>query len=146
PPTSAWAPDHSMALAPSRSDSTSPTTPRATGTRRHRSPDRGTAPLLVTMAPSGFRTATAQVDAPRIITPPSTACPPYARMVAWLPMPFSIGRTGPQPELRRASTPAADGGGRGHAQQQGRDQQQGQAEGDRPPTPAGRRQLARHHR
>ena len=33
------------------------------------------------MSPSGFRTATAQFDGPRIITPSRTACPPTFVMV-----------------------------------------------------------------
>jgi len=32
------------------------------------------------MSPSGFRTATAQLDGPRIITPSRTACPPTVVM------------------------------------------------------------------
>src|SRR5258708_17227921 len=36
------------------------------------------------ISPSGLRTATAQFDGPRIITPSRTACPPIAEAMRWL--------------------------------------------------------------
>ena len=79
PPSSDCSAAHSMAFTPRRMDSTSPITPRTTGTDRHRVPHVGTGPVFDTISPDGVRTATAHVDAPRISTPPKTACPPYAR-------------------------------------------------------------------
>src|SRR6266511_2866040 len=70
-------------------DSTSATTPRITGTRRirWRFAQETTGSEVTSMSPSGFRTATAQVETPRIITPSSTACPPTgaSRLATGLP-------------------------------------------------------------
>src|SRR6476661_5275828 len=60
------------------SDSASATTPRITGQRRIEcffSQDVS-GEAVTSISPSGVRTATAQVETPRIITPSSTACPP----------------------------------------------------------------------
>ena len=53
-------------------------TPRMTGSRqmRWRFIGEETSRTTSSMAPSGVRTATAQHDGPRIITPSRTACPP----------------------------------------------------------------------
>src|SRR5438477_8606670 len=61
-----------------RSDSASATTPRTTGTRstRLRFAHETTGSEVTSVSPSGLRTATAQVETPRIITPSRTACPP----------------------------------------------------------------------
>src|SRR3954452_6146071 len=82
------------ALKPMESDSTSATTPRMTGQRSARwrlvhetsgnevtsiSPSAASSlprPSGRICSGSGLRTATAQVETPRIITPSSTACPP----------------------------------------------------------------------
>src|SRR5215210_3375856 len=82
------------ALKPIFSDSASATTPRMMGQRRARwrlvqetsgnettsiSPSAassGSRPSSPSCSGSGLRTATAQVETPRIITPSSTACPP----------------------------------------------------------------------
>ena len=42
------------------------------------------------ISPSGFRTATAQVETPRIITPSSTACPPIGASREATGMPSGI--------------------------------------------------------
>src|SRR5436189_4277109 len=66
------------ARKPIASDSPSAITPRITGSRKIRC--RAIGDLIgwctSAMSPSGFRTATAQFDGPRIITPSRTACPP----------------------------------------------------------------------
>src|SRR3954468_969825 len=73
-----------MALKPIASDSPSATIPRITGRRSQ----RRFAAQLVTgwetslIRPSGRRTATAQLDGPRIITPSRTAWPPTL-VVTW---------------------------------------------------------------
>ena len=66
------------ALKPMFSDSTSATTPRITGQRsaRWRLVHETSGNDWTSISPSGLRTATAQVETPRIITPSSTACPP----------------------------------------------------------------------
>ena len=63
------------ARIPIASDSPSATTPRMTGRRsqRRRSATLSTSCSTSEMRPSGRRTATAQLDGPRIITPSSTA-------------------------------------------------------------------------
>ena len=60
------------------SDSPRATTPRITGSRQTRCRRaHGRRPSeLISISPSGLRTATAQVETPRIITPSSTAWPP----------------------------------------------------------------------
>src|SRR5213596_1442399 len=57
-------------------------TPRMTGSRQMRWRAIGDAIGWCTcaMSPSGLRTATAQLDGPRIITPSKTACPPTVVM------------------------------------------------------------------
>ena len=67
------------ALNPMASDSPSAMTPRITGTRHSRRRFIGDSMSCTTssMSPSGVRTATAQLDGLRIITPSSTAWPPY---------------------------------------------------------------------
>src|SRR5262245_34247213 len=59
-------------------DSARATTPRITGQRRIRLrfAHETSGSELTSISPSGVRTATAQVETPRIITPSSTACPP----------------------------------------------------------------------
>src|SRR5436190_3126421 len=82
------------ALKPSFSDSTSATTPRMIGQRSTRcffvhetsgnedtsispwAPSSGSSLPSCRSSGTGLRTATAQVEMPRIITPSSTACPP----------------------------------------------------------------------
>src|SRR5712692_10549458 len=72
------------ARKPIASDSPSAMTPRITGSRKTRC--RAIGDLIgwwtSAMSPSGLRTATAQFDGPRIITPSRTACPPT--FVIWL--------------------------------------------------------------
>src|SRR6266566_852704 len=53
------------------------------------------------MSPSGFRTATAQLDGPRIITPSRTACPPTVVKVS-LAHAERVGRR-PQTDARASS-------------------------------------------
>jgi hypothetical protein len=67
------------ALKPMASDSPSAITPRMTGSRQIRRRFIGDSMSCTTssMSPSGVRTATAQLDGLRIITPSSTAWPPY---------------------------------------------------------------------
>src|ERR671934_2053116 len=66
------------ARKPIASDSPSAMTPRITGRRHTRC--RAIGDLIgwctCAMSPSGLRTATAQLDGLRIITPSRTACPP----------------------------------------------------------------------
>src|SRR5437868_15242913 len=66
------------ARKPIASDSPSATTPRTTGRRsaQWRVMGEPTGLLTWAMSPSGFRTATAQFEGPRIITPSNTAWPP----------------------------------------------------------------------
>ena len=63
------------ALKPILSDSPSATTPRITGQRstRWRLAQETIGSEVTSISPSGLRTATAQVETPRIITPSSTA-------------------------------------------------------------------------
>ena len=68
--------DHASALNPSVSDSASAMTPRSNGMRAYRSDQRGASWTSSSMTYSGVRTATAQLVAPRIITPSMTAWPP----------------------------------------------------------------------
>src|SRR5436190_8156433 len=65
------------------SDSPSAITPRTTGSRQTRRFAIGEAISLTTcaIAPSGLRTATAQLDGERIITPSRTAWPPIAALM-----------------------------------------------------------------
>src|SRR5213078_2052033 len=66
------------AWSPILSDSTSATTPRTSGSRRKRwrLSQETSGNDWTSISPSFLRTATAQVDTPRIITPSSTAWPP----------------------------------------------------------------------
>ena len=66
------------ARKPIASDSPSAITPRMTGSRQMRWRFIGevTSRTTSSIPPSGVRTATAQHDGPRIITPSRTACPP----------------------------------------------------------------------
>src|SRR5215211_6927289 len=66
------------ARKPIFNDSASATTPRITGKRstRWRLAQETRGSELTATSPSGFRTATAQMETPRIITPSRTACPP----------------------------------------------------------------------
>src|SRR3954466_1930679 len=72
------------ARKPIASDSPSATTPRTTGRRKNQC--RAIAELIgwftPAMPPPGVRTATAQLDGPRIITPSRTAWPPIAALTA----------------------------------------------------------------
>ena len=77
--SSSWAlAEIASALKPIFSDSPRATTPRITGTRqsRWRFAQGTSGSELISIWPSGLRTATAQVEMPRIITPSSTAWPP----------------------------------------------------------------------
>src|SRR5436305_5089713 len=75
---------------PIASDSPSAITPRITGRRRIQC--RAIGELIdfdtCAISPSGLRTATDQLDGPRIITPSRTACPPIGFDIA----PTSLGR------------------------------------------------------
>jgi len=71
-----WLADHDSARMPSCMDSTRVATPRARGTLAHFFDQAGASFTSVRISPSGVRTATAQVVAPRIITPSITAWPP----------------------------------------------------------------------
>ena len=79
------------------SDSTSATTPRITGQRsaRWRFAHETSGSEVTSISPSGLRTATAQVETPRIITPSSTAWPPTGA---------SLVPTGRPSGIRTAST------------------------------------------
>ena len=88
PPISSFSPSSSSgswalaeiasALKPILSDSPRATTPRITGQRstRWRLAQETIGSEVTSISPSGLRTATAQVETPRIITPSSTAWPP----------------------------------------------------------------------
>src|SRR2546423_6603787 len=71
------------ARKPIASDSPRATTPRTTGRRSSLWRAIGEAIERETsaIAPSGLRTATAQFEGPRIITPSRTACPPIAAAI-----------------------------------------------------------------
>ena len=74
--SSSWAlAEKASARKPIFSDSPSATTPRMTGSRQMRwrlaQETRGSE--VTSIEPSGLRTATAQIETPRIITPSSTA-------------------------------------------------------------------------
>src|SRR5438876_12299976 len=71
------------ARKPIASDSPSATTPRTTGIRNAqcRAIGEWIGWWTCAMSPSGLRTATAQLDGPRIITPSRTACPPIAAAI-----------------------------------------------------------------
>src|SRR5436190_17031855 len=68
------------------SDSPRAMTPRTSGRRRRRCRAIGEEISRVSWAisPSGFRTATAQFEGPRIMTPSRTACPPIEAATFWL--------------------------------------------------------------
>ena len=68
--------DQASALNPRPRDSASAVTPRTTGIFDQRSDHVGASWVTTSIPPSGSRTATAQVWAPRIMTPSTTACPP----------------------------------------------------------------------
>ena len=72
------------ARKPIASDSPSAITPRTTSSRQMRRLAIGEAISWTTcaIAPSGLRTATAQLDGERIITPSRTAWPPIAVLIA----------------------------------------------------------------
>ena len=77
--SSSWAlAEIASALKPIFIDSPRATTPRMIGSRQMRwRCAQGTRDSEVSStSPAGLRTATAQVETPRIITPSSTACPP----------------------------------------------------------------------
>src|SRR4029078_1517872 len=71
------------ARKPIASDSPSAITPRITGRRQIRCRRIGELTSVTTSSipPSAVRIATAQHDGPRIITPSSTACPPYVTLM-----------------------------------------------------------------
>ena len=74
--SSSWAlAEIARARKPIFSDSASATTPRITGQRRTRwrFAQETIGSEVTSISPSGLRTATAQVETPRIITPSSTA-------------------------------------------------------------------------
>ena len=68
--------DHASALNPSAIDSASAITPRTNGIFDQRCAHSGASCTSMSIAPSGMRTATAQLCSPRIITPSMTAWPP----------------------------------------------------------------------
>src|SRR3954471_20768978 len=92
------------ARKPIASDSPRATTPRMTGSRqiRWRTITERTLWLTSAISPSGFRTATAQWEGPRIIAPSRTACPPIALIEAL----FALGAGTLEPPLE-ALDPAA---------------------------------------
>ena len=109
------------ARKPIFSDSASATTPRTTGTRSSRwrfvqetsgseitsispfAPSLESGPPSASCSAEGLRTATAQVEMPRIITPSSTAWPPMgASLVASLGF-HRVHRIGGQPVFLRAA-------------------------------------------
>src|SRR3954451_24498072 len=121
---SIWAlAEMASARKPIFSDSARATTPRITGHRRTRwrLAHDTSGSELTSMSPSGFRTATAQVETPRIITPSRTACPPTgaSRLATGLPSgiragascgpPFSSGA--PSPLTSSSGTPSPAMGG-----------------------------------
>jgi len=71
-----WSADHCSARSPSAIDSARVATPRTRGTLAHRFDHSGASLTSVLIPPSGVRTDTPHVDAPRIMTPSMTACPP----------------------------------------------------------------------
>src|SRR5436190_6842006 len=81
------------------SDSPSAITPRTIGRRKMRCRTIADSTRFDTwaIAPSGFRTATAQFDGPRIITPSRTACPPigFAMCLRGLAAPRAAGALEP---------------------------------------------------
>src|SRR5829696_8285863 len=97
------------ALKPILSDSPSAATPRMIGSRRSRcrfvhetsgsevtsmspfAPSFESAPPAASCSAEGLRTATAQVETPRIITPSSTAWPPIGASLAATGLPSGIG-------------------------------------------------------
>ena len=77
--STSWAlAENASARKPIFSDSPRATTPRITGRRRirWRFAHETSGSEVTSISPSGLRTATAQVETPRIITPSSTAWPP----------------------------------------------------------------------
>src|SRR5437763_2076049 len=68
---------------PIASDSPRAITPRTIGSRASRCRFIGDSIVRCTCAilPSGLRTATAQFEGPRIITPSRTACPPIVALI-----------------------------------------------------------------
>ena len=99
------------ALKPMTIDSTSATTPRMIGRRSARwrlstevsgndltsispwAPSSGSSPSPSICSGSGLRTATAQVETPRIMTPSSTAWPPTGRVALGPELPGRIARS-----------------------------------------------------
>ena len=73
--SSCWSADHSSALTPSDIDSASVATPRTSGTLAQRFAQSGRRDVRRCRR-RAVRTATAHVDAPRIMTPSMTAWPP----------------------------------------------------------------------
>src|SRR3954469_19591740 len=96
------------ARKPIASDSTRATTPRMTGSRiqRWRTAAESSGRWTRAIWPFGRRTATAQADGLRIITPSITACPPTLLM----PIPSNAGGSGRACPVRRVG---ALGAGRG---------------------------------
>jgi hypothetical protein len=68
-----WLADQLRARSPRAIDSTRVATPRASGNLAHFLAHSGASLTSSLMSPSGVRTATAQVEAPRIMTPSMTA-------------------------------------------------------------------------
>src|SRR4051794_26889174 len=123
---SIWAfAEMASARKPILSDSARATTPRITGHRRTlwRFAHETSGSELTSMSPAGFRTATAQVETPRIITPSRTACPPTgaSRFATGLPSgiragascgrPFISGAPSAVTSSCGAPSPALDGPG-----------------------------------
>src|SRR5256714_7843487 len=100
------------AREPIRSDSASATTPRITGQRsaRWRFAHETRGSEVTSTSSSGFRTATAQVETPRIITPSSTAWPPTgaSRLATGIPSGIRTSARRRRPSV--AGRPSADGG------------------------------------
>src|SRR5919201_3725709 len=103
------------ARKPIASDSPSATTPRTTGSRKSRCRAMGDeiGRQTCAIAPRGVRTATAQFEGPRIITPSRTACPPtvvtreLVPLEVMLPTGPEAARTLPRGALTAAGAPGA---------------------------------------
>src|SRR6266516_4719485 len=100
------------ARKPIRSDSASATTPRITGQRsaRLRLAHETSGSEVTSISSSGLRTATAQVETPRIITPSSTAWPPTGASRLATGIPSGIRASARRGCPSSAGTASTDGG------------------------------------
>ena len=105
--SSSWAlAEIASALKPIFIDSARATTPRITGRRQTRWRwAQGTSfSDSTSIWPSGVRTATAQTETPRIITPSSTACPPTGASRLATRAPSGMRSESPPPLLSAVET------------------------------------------